>query len=1474
MEMQSTKQRLQVDCAAFFLVLIIVGMIVTGQPANIGVRLGLRKAPAQVLIQPATPSSGGFFDHVVVILMENEGVFDICQDSPPPCSTTKAPYMAGLANNYTIGSQYLSLVPTSQPNYVALISGSMQGCISSGCPFPTGLGLGSHAPNLVDRLEAAGLTWKGYFENMTAGVGCNAALNSPEPYTPIHDPFIWFQDVTNNTSRCNKMVLANPTLNSTCTVTDCALVNDLNSGSAPNFMWLTPNDCNDMRGNSVCTGGCGVVSGTCVSSGDAYLSKIVSSILKSSAFTTARSALFITFDEGNTFCPQGTGFYPNGSQEDCVFATWAGPVAKTKFGTAHLYDHYSFTKTIEQNWNLAGFTLNDTEAIPMTEFFKSQPADFTLQRSPSFSNNQVNPTGPILVPVGSKSNVTILLSSIDNFTGTVNLAASSFPAGPSLTLSSAITLGMQGTSTPTLTFSSSTIGNYNVTVTGTSGSLSHNTTITFSVVPPDFTISATPSSLTLGLPTSTAGSSVAVNSTGDRTFFESSYLRSSFYAKGLIWLFYEDTRSTCEHETGCLMYSTSTNGSRWAPATKVPVHITDSDFSVYANGTSVFYVRYNETSFDSSCGRRIQFGLGSLSPSGTIAWLPEQTVVVGASNRAYPNDEIVVDSNGQAWVAFMSDSKMSCLGSGTQRPVVVHSVGTNYAMWTTGNTDLGNTTLSTAHSNNWHIVLVSLGNGQLYASYWIRNSDVHGKLYNGTLWGTDEQISPAAVKDDTNNWLSNSGTSISIIYFDNVTETYNFASRSSTGTWIVNLIGTAETHTGTIAFSSSYYSLPDASSYDTKDNLFDLFYMNATSQRIDQWSGSGSTWTKTTGVVSTASVPYPDSISSFIQSSPTIIGSIFYISGSTSFTINSASITFTPAGNTGAFTVTLTGKNGFSSTVNLSSSINPQTGLTAGCTPTSIPTGSGLSTCSLNASTKGNYTVTVTATNGTITHSTIVTVTVLAFPDFSITISQPAPIDVGQSSVPTITITSLNGFNGVVTLTNTIPAGLACGAITPGSITGSGSATVSCTSSLAANYTLTIAGTSGTLANNTSVTLRFQDFTISAASPITVAGSAETTTVTVRTVNGFSGTISLTNTIPMGLACGTITPNSVPGSGTATLTCTGNSAGNYTVSITGISSPLSHQASSIIQVTDFGIGSSPTIIVSSIGTNATSTITLTSVNGFSGSVSLSATVQNALILGGGAGGGRGALEMVQPSSLPNATLIPATVVVPRGGSVQCTLTIILSIGVQAGNYPVDVTATQGSLSHTAQLTLTATDFSLGSSASRLTIRAGSNSTVTLTLQSINGFNGNLTLSATVSPSGPVATFNPSMLHLTTSNSSLLTVLVPSNTPAGNYTLTVQAISGTLSHTIYITITVPLGLSTVLAELFRSNQMVTMGLISGSSAFALLAIRVATGMKRHRPKGPMRTAAWTVRTGEHRHIMTGSCLIPASSIWLSAGIPVD
>src|SRR6059058_3172603 len=309
----------------------------------------------------ASSAAGTYFDHVVVVIMEDHGIQEICGSSPPPCqSTMGAQYMAGLANSYAIGSQYLGVTHYSQADYLAMLGGTTDNCSSAGCPWPF------NGPNLVDRLEASGLTWKGYMENQNMASGCD--LSYHQPYTPEHNPFVGFTDIVNSPTRCSQIVLANP---SGCSVTVCPLINDLNSGSAPNFMWLTPNNCDNMHGF---TGICAAS----VSFGDGYLSSLVPNILKSTTFTTQRSALFVVFDEGNGYCPLNQS-----TTEDCVYAVWAGPLAKANYGTTNLYNHYSWLRTVEVNWNLPTLTSNDASATPMTEFFTANPLSASFTYSPS-----------------------------------------------------------------------------------------------------------------------------------------------------------------------------------------------------------------------------------------------------------------------------------------------------------------------------------------------------------------------------------------------------------------------------------------------------------------------------------------------------------------------------------------------------------------------------------------------------------------------------------------------------------------------------------------------------------------------------------------------------------------------------------------------------------------------------------------------------------------------------------------------------------------------------------------------------------------------------------------------------------------------------------------------------------------------------------------------------------------------------------
>lgn len=188
-------------------------------------------------------------------------------------------------------------------------------------------------------------------------------------------------------------------------------------------------------------------------------------------------------------------------------------------------------------------------------------------------------------------------------------------------------------------------------------------------------------------------------------------------------------------------------------------------------------------------------------------------------------------------------------------------------------------------------------------------------------------------------------------------------------------------------------------------------------------------------------------------------------------------------------------------------------------------------------------------------------------PDFSISASPSSQSVVsGSGTSYTVTITATNGFNSSVGLTvSGLPTG-ATGTFNPTSVTGSGTSTLSVstsTSTPAGSYTLTITGTSGSLQHSTTVSLVVEDFTIAASpsSQTVTAGNSTNYTATVGSVNGFSGTVTLSASgLPTG-ASANFNPASVNGAGSSTMTVTtltSTPAGTNTIAVKGTSGSLSH----------------------------------------------------------------------------------------------------------------------------------------------------------------------------------------------------------------------------------------------------------------------------------------------------------------------------
>jgi subtilase family serine protease len=292
--------------------------------------------------------------------------------------------------------------------------------------------------------------------------------------------------------------------------------------------------------------------------------------------------------------------------------------------------------------------------------------------------------------------------------------------------------------------------------------------------------------------------------------------------------------------------------------------------------------------------------------------------------------------------------------------------------------------------------------------------------------------------------------------------------------------------------------------------------------------------------------------------------------------------------------------------------------------------------------------------------------------NFSLSASPSTVTVVQGASVSTaITVTPLNGFNGNVTLAaSDLPAGVTA-VFNPNS-TASGS-TLTFTASLVAasgSVTVTVTGTSGSLSNQTKLTLVVSpagNYTLS-ASPNTLSvaqGSQVTSSIMITPANGFSGAVSLSASgLPSGV---TASFNPVSTTGTSTLTLTAGSSaatGTFTVTINGVSGNLNRSTTISLTVTpapNFSLSASPASLSITRRSSGTTAITITPTNGFSSGVNLSAS---------------GMRNGTTASFSPN----PAT-----GSS---TLTLSASRKATAGTATITITGKSGNLTHQTTISLT------------------------------------------------------------------------------------------------------------------------------------------------------------------------------------------
>ena len=311
--------------------------------------------------------------HVYVIVLENES------EKTTFGPNSAAPYLAKtLRSEGSFLPNYYGTGHNSNDNYIAMISGQAPNlanqfdCLQFGdFPAPAlgayGQELGescvypANVATLPGQLDGAGLEWRDYNEDMGAdparetGVCAHPEISFPDgtqsqeaadAYATRHNPFVYFHSIIDDTTLCNTQV-----------VNLGLLAQDLASHDTPNYVFITPNLCNDGHDSKCKNGGPGGLTAI-----NGFLTKWVPQITGSWAFRNDGGLLIVTFDEASVSdaraccgeipgpgspLPGLTG--PGGGQ---IGAVLLSPYIAPGTDSQTPYNHYTMLRSVEDLFRL------------------------------------------------------------------------------------------------------------------------------------------------------------------------------------------------------------------------------------------------------------------------------------------------------------------------------------------------------------------------------------------------------------------------------------------------------------------------------------------------------------------------------------------------------------------------------------------------------------------------------------------------------------------------------------------------------------------------------------------------------------------------------------------------------------------------------------------------------------------------------------------------------------------------------------------------------------------------------------------------------------------------------------------------------------------------------------------------------------------------------------------------------------------
>ncbi|MGZ3477875.1 MAG: alkaline phosphatase family protein, partial [Polyangiales bacterium] len=229
----------------------------------------------------------------------------------------------------------------SEPNYIWMEAGDNLGITDDSDPKSNSQKTTDH---LSTKLDAAGISWKSWQEDIPDETKC--PLASKGNYAAKHNPFVFFQDVTNNNDPNSKHCIDHHGSTKT-------LETDLLAGKVPHYNYISPNLCDDMHGTALCIL-------NIEKKGDDWLKALVPKIQATKEYKEA-GVIFIVWDEGS-----------GGTANIGLIAL--SPFAKVGFSDdTNVYSHSSLLRTMQTIFGVTPFIRDADKAKDLSNLFTAFP---------------------------------------------------------------------------------------------------------------------------------------------------------------------------------------------------------------------------------------------------------------------------------------------------------------------------------------------------------------------------------------------------------------------------------------------------------------------------------------------------------------------------------------------------------------------------------------------------------------------------------------------------------------------------------------------------------------------------------------------------------------------------------------------------------------------------------------------------------------------------------------------------------------------------------------------------------------------------------------------------------------------------------------------------------------------------------------------------------------------------------------------